>query len=168
MSKLLVAALAVFTDLVVVYVLDLVGTHLRGKVRSLDGGGDLVRQWTEAVLRCALLCSLFYCRDVRGRLMKRWVMAHCFITPVYETGRLTLFGNWPMEKFAMWMVGSVAAALGCLFWETLLPESNEESRGKENKQKARVLFMRVVHLYKPDYLFLFGASLFLALAVLCK
>ncbi|XP_060716371.1 antigen peptide transporter 2-like [Tachysurus vachellii] len=168
MSKRLVAALAVFTDLVVVYVLDLVFTHLRGKVSSLDGGGDLVRQWTEAVLRCALLCSLFYWKDVRERLMKRWVMAHCFITPVYETGRLTLFGNWPMEKFAMWMVGSVAAALGCLFWETLLPESNEESRGKENKQKARVLFMRVIHLYKPDYLFLFGASIFLALAVLCE
>ncbi|KAK3511122.1 hypothetical protein QTP70_032105 [Hemibagrus guttatus] len=168
MWKLLVAVLAVSTDLVMVYVLDLVGTHLRGKVRSLDGGVDLVRQWTEAVLRCSVLCSLFYWRDVRGRLIKRWVMAHCFITPVYETGRLTLFGNWPMEKFAMWLVGSVAAALGCLFWETLIPESNEESSSKEKKQKARVLFMRVLHLYKPDYLFLIGASLFLALAVLCE
>ncbi|KAG7315896.1 hypothetical protein KOW79_020762 [Hemibagrus wyckioides] len=165
MSKLLVVVLAVFTDLAIVYVLDLVGTHLRGKV---DGGVDLVRQWTEAVLRCSLLFSLFCWRDVRGRLIKRWVMAHCFITPVYETGRLTLFGNWPMEKFAMWLVGSVAAALGCLFWETLIPESNEENNSKEKKQKARVLFMRVIRLYKPDYLFLTGASLFLALAVLCE
>ncbi|XP_017312650.1 antigen peptide transporter 2 [Ictalurus punctatus] len=168
MSKLLVAALAVFSDLVMVYVLDLVGTHLRGEVRSLDGGADLVRQWTEAVLRCSLLCSVFYWSDVRGQLMKRWVMAHCFITPVYETGRLTLLGIWPLEKFAMWLVGSVAAALGCLFWETLLPESNGESSSKEKKQKARVLFMRVIRFYRPDYLFLITASVFLALAVLCE
>ncbi|XP_053471374.1 antigen peptide transporter 2 [Ictalurus furcatus] len=168
MSKLLVAALAVFSDLVMVYVLDLVGTHLRGEVRSLDGGADLVRQWTEAVLRCSLLCSVFYWSDVRGQLMKRWVMAHCFITPVYETGRLTLLGIWPLEKFAMWLVSSVAAALGCLFWETLLPESNGESSSKEKKQKARVLFMRVIRFYRPDYLFLITASVFLALAVLCE
>lgn len=168
MAKILAAVLAVFTDLVVVYVLDLAGSHLRGEVRSLDGGADLVRQWTEAVLRCSLLCSLFYWGDVRGTLMKRWIMVHCFITPVYETGRLTLFGSWALEKFAMWLVGSVAAALGCLFWETLLPESNGESSSKEKKQKARVLFMRVIHLYKPDYLVLIGASVFLALAVLCK
>lgn len=100
--------------------------------------------------------------------MKRWVMAHCFITPVYETGRLTLVGSWPLEKFAMWLVGSVAAALGGLFWETLLPESNGEKSSKENQQKARLLFMRVIRFYKPDSLCLFGASVFLALAVLCK
>ncbi|XP_060754915.1 antigen peptide transporter 2-like [Neoarius graeffei] len=172
MAKLLVAALALFTDLVMIYVLDLVGSQLRGEVRSLDGGADLVRQWTEAVLRCSVLCSLFHWSEsdngVRGPLMKRWVLAHCFITPVYETGRLTLFGSWPLEKSAMWLLGSVAAALGCLFWETLLPESNGESSSKENKQKARVLFMRVILLYKPDYLFLIGASVFLALAVLCE
>ncbi|KAF4075232.1 hypothetical protein AMELA_G00232050 [Ameiurus melas] len=68
----------------------------------------------------------------------------------------------------MWLVGSVAAALGCLFWETLLPESNGESSSKENKQKARVLFMRVIRFYRPDYLFLISASVFLALAVLCE
>lgn len=172
MAKLLVAALALFTDLVMIYVLDLVGSQLRGEVRSLDGGADLVRQWTEAVLRCSVLCSLFHWSEsdngVRGPLMKRWVLAHCFIAPVYETGRLTLFGSWPLEKSAMWLLGSVAAALGCLFWETLLPESNGESSSKENKQKARVLFMRVILLYKPDYLFLIGASVFLTLAVLCK
>ncbi|TSK17946.1 Antigen peptide transporter 2 [Bagarius yarrelli] len=166
MSKLLAAAfsLALFTDLVIVNVLELVSTHLRGKVKGLDGEAALLRQWIEAVLRCSLLCAMFYWRDVRERLMKRWVLTHCFITPVYETGRLTVFGSWPLEKFTMWLVGSVAAALGCLFWETLLPESSS----KENKQKARVLFMRVIGLYKPDYLFLIGASLFLALAVVCE
>ncbi|MCJ8748012.1 hypothetical protein PDJAM_G00159940 [Pangasius djambal] len=169
MSKVLVAALAlVLTDLVFVYVLDLLGTQWRGELRSLDGGADLLRQWTEAVLRCSLLCSLFYWSDVRGPLMKRWILAHCFLPPVYETGRLTVFGSWPLEKFALWLAGSVAAALGCLFWETLFAESNGESSSRENKQKARVLFMRVIHLYKPDYLFLIGASGFLALAVVCE
>ncbi|KAI5089976.1 transporter associated with antigen processing, subunit type a, partial [Silurus meridionalis] len=89
-------------------------------------------------------------------------------SPVGVCARLTVFGGWPLEKFAMWLVGSVSAALGCLFWETLFPESNGESSSKENKQKARVLFMKVIRLYKPDYLFLIGASVFLALAVLCE
>lgn len=168
MWKLLVAALAVVTDLFIVYVLELLGTQLRGQVRASDGGAALLSRWTEAVLRCSLLCSLFHWRDVRERLMKRWVMTHCFITAVYETGRLTLLGSWPLEKFTMWLVGSVAAALGCVFWETLFPESNGENSSKENKQKARVLFMRVIDFYKPDCLFLIGASLFLALAVLCE
>ncbi|KAM9454224.1 antigen peptide transporter 2-like [Clarias gariepinus] len=172
MDKRLVAALAVFTDLVLVCVLDLAGTHLRGEVRSWAGGAELLWQWTEAVLRCSLLFSLLHCSDVTGpvmmKMMKRWILAHCFICPVYETGRLTLFGNWPLEKFSLWLLGSVAAALGCLFWETLLPESNGESSSKEKKQKARVLFKRVIILYKPDYLYLIGASGFLALAVLCE
>ncbi|KAF7689483.1 hypothetical protein HF521_012836 [Silurus meridionalis] len=168
MSKLLVCVLAVVTDLLVVYVLDLASTQLRSEERGLDGGYALLRQWTEAVLRCSLLCTIFYWSDVRGSLVKRWILAHCFLNPVYETGRLTVFGGWPLEKFAMWLVGSVSAALGCLFWETLFPESNGESSSKENKQKARVLFMRVIRLYKPDYLFLIGASVFLALAVLCE
>lgn len=168
MAKLLVAALAVFTDLVVVYVLDLVSTQLTGDERSLDGGADLGKQWIEAVLRCSLLCLLLHWSDEKEPLMKRWILAHCFITPVYETGRLTLFGSWQLEKFAMWLVGSGAAALGCLFWETLFPESNGESSSKEKKQKARELFLRVIRLYKPDYLLLIGACVFLALAVLCK
>ncbi|KAM9454250.1 antigen peptide transporter 2-like [Clarias gariepinus] len=172
MDKRLVAALAVFTDLVLVCVLDLAGTHLRGEVRSWAGGAELLWQWTEAVLRCSLLFSLLHCSDVTGpvmmKMMKRWILAHCFMCPVYETGRLTLFGNWPLEKFSLWLLGSVAAALGCLFWETLLPESNGESSSKEKKQKARVLLKRVIILYKPDYHYLIGASGFLALAVLCE
>ncbi|KPP56722.1 ABCB3 protein-like [Scleropages formosus] len=43
-----------------------------------------------------------------------------------------------------------------------------ESNGKEKKQKARVLFMRVIHLNKPDYPLLLGAFVFLSAAVLCE
>uniref|UniRef100_A0A8B9L7K8 Transporter associated with antigen processing, subunit type a n=1 Tax=Astyanax mexicanus TaxID=7994 RepID=A0A8B9L7K8_ASTMX len=104
-----------------------------------------------------------------GPLVRRWILAHCFIAPVYETGRLTLFGNFPLEKLDTWLVGSAAAALGCLFWETLLPDSSGGSTGGgQQKQKARVLFMRVIRFYRPDYLLMIGAFVFLTLAVLCE
>uniref|UniRef100_A0AAY5ENH6 Transporter associated with antigen processing, subunit type a n=1 Tax=Electrophorus electricus TaxID=8005 RepID=A0AAY5ENH6_ELEEL len=169
MRRYLVFAFTICTDFFMLYMLDFVDTCLRCRQRSLDGTDKLVRQWVKSVLRWALLytASIFY-TDLRGSVAKRWILTHCFIGPMYETGRLALFGNYPLAKFDMWLVGSVAAALGCLFWEMLFPDSNGESNGKERKQKARVLFMRVIHLYQPDYLLLIGASVFLALAVLCE
>ncbi|KAL7880489.1 hypothetical protein SRHO_G00027430 [Serrasalmus rhombeus] len=147
----------------------LTGTHLRSRDKSLDGSDNLLRQWLESVVRCVFLYGvLLPCEDAKRPVVKRWLLAHCFIGPVWETGRLTAFGNFPLAKVDTWLVGSVAAALGCLFWETLLPDSSEERNGKDKKQKARVLFMRVVRFYKPDYLLLIGASVFLALAVLCE
>ncbi|KAK7124383.1 hypothetical protein R3I94_018678 [Phoxinus phoxinus] len=52
----------------------------------------------------------------------------------------------------------------------MLPDTNGESNGngKDRKQRARVLFIRVIRFYKPDYILLCGAFVFLALAVLCE
>ncbi|KAL0166991.1 hypothetical protein M9458_038835, partial [Cirrhinus mrigala] len=122
---------------------------LKSRTRNLDY--NLFRQWAESALRCTLL---------------RWITVHCFIGSVYETGRSVLFDNYRLDKFNSWLVGTVAAALACLFWEVTLPDTNGESNGKERKQRARVLFIRVIRLSKPDYLLLCGAFVFLTLAVL--
>ncbi|XP_066530950.1 antigen peptide transporter 2a [Hoplias malabaricus] len=157
-------AVFVFTvcvDLTVLCVLDSAHTHLG------SGGELLVKPWLESVLRWGLMYgACLLCEGAKGSVVTRWILAHCLIGPVYETGRLSLFGNFPLARFHTWLFGSVAAALGCLFWETMLCESNGENNGKDTKQKARVLFMRVISFYKPDYLLLVGAFGFLALAVL--
>nr|XP_055076485.1 antigen peptide transporter 2a [Misgurnus anguillicaudatus] len=167
MRKVLVFACILCIDLFIVYTLDLGGTVLKSRTKNLDY--NLLRQWVESVLRCTLLLigSVFF-KDATDPLIKRWIIVHCFISSVYETGRSNLFGNYRLDKFNTWLVGSVAAALACLFWEITLPDTNGDAKGKESKQKARVLFMRVIRLYRPDYILLCGAFVFLALAVLCE
>uniref|UniRef100_A0A9J8BHM0 ABC-type antigen peptide transporter n=2 Tax=Cyprinus carpio TaxID=7962 RepID=A0A9J8BHM0_CYPCA len=163
----LVFACVLCVDIIIVYTLDLGGTFLKSRTRNLDC--NLFRQWAESALRCTFLSAgaTLY-KDAADPLMRRWVTVHCFIGSVYETGRLALFDNYRLDKFNSWLVGTVAAALACLFWEVTLPDTNGESNGKERKQKARVLFIRVIRLSKPDYLLLCGAFVFLTLAVLCE
>uniref|UniRef100_A0A8C2EA22 ABC-type antigen peptide transporter n=1 Tax=Cyprinus carpio TaxID=7962 RepID=A0A8C2EA22_CYPCA len=167
MRKVLVFACVLCVDIIIVYTLDFGGTLLKSRTRNLDY--NLFRQWAESALRCTLLSagSILY-KDAADPLMRRWITVHCFIGSVYETGRSVLFDNYRLDKFNSWLVGTVAAALACLFWEITLPDTNGESNGKERKQKARVLFIRVIRLYRPDYLLLCGAFVFLALAVLCE
>lgn len=147
--------------------LDLGETLLNSPTRNFDY--NLLRQWAESGLRCTLLyAGSTLSKDVADPLIRRWIAVHCFIGSVYETGRLALFNNYRLDKFTVWLVGTVAAALACLFWEITLPDTNERSNGKERKQRARVLFIRVIRLYSPEYILLFGAFVFLALAVLCE
>uniref|UniRef100_A0A8C8IKW5 Uncharacterized protein n=1 Tax=Oncorhynchus tshawytscha TaxID=74940 RepID=A0A8C8IKW5_ONCTS len=109
-------------------------------------------------------------------VFKRWLAVHCFLAPVYETGRLMLYGGSPERVYgslglgspSLWLLCTVAAAAAALFWETTFPDSNGESNGKQKTQKARVLFMRVLIFYRPDILLLVGAFIFLSLAVLCE
>uniref|UniRef100_A0A672NWG9 ABC-type antigen peptide transporter n=1 Tax=Sinocyclocheilus grahami TaxID=75366 RepID=A0A672NWG9_SINGR len=167
MRKVLVFACVLCVDIIIVYALDLGGTLLKSCTRNLDH--DLFRRWAESGLRCTLLCAgaALY-KDAADPLIRRWITVHCFIGSVYETGRLALFDNYRLDKFNSWLVGTVAAAVACLFWEVTLPDTNGESNGKERKQKARVLFIRVIRLSKPDYILLCGAFVFLTLAVLCE
>uniref|UniRef100_A0A674BX75 Transporter associated with antigen processing, subunit type a n=1 Tax=Salmo trutta TaxID=8032 RepID=A0A674BX75_SALTR len=109
-------------------------------------------------------------------VFKRWLAVHCFLAPVYETGRRMLYGSSPERVYgslglgspSLWLLCTVAAAAAALFWETTFPDSNGESNGKQKTQKARVLFMRVLYFYRPDTLLLVGAFIFLSLAVLCE
>nr|AAI63447.1 ATP-binding cassette, sub-family B (MDR/TAP), member 3 like 1 [Danio rerio]AAI63453.1 ATP-binding cassette, sub-family B (MDR/TAP), member 3 like 1 [Danio rerio]CAK04959.1 ATP-binding cassette, sub-family B (MDR/TAP), member 3 [Danio rerio] len=167
MRKVLVFACMLCFDILIVLILDLAETLLKSPTSSLDY--NLFRQWAESGLRCTLLyAGSTLSKDAADPLIRRWITVHCFIGSVYETGRLAMFNNYRLDKFTVWLVGTVAAALACLFWEITLPDTNEGSNGKERKQKARVLFIRVIRLYRPDYILLFGAFVFLALAVLCE
>ncbi|XP_026145433.1 antigen peptide transporter 2-like [Carassius auratus] len=164
MRNFLVLACIICLDLIIVYSLDLGGTLFTSRT-NFDY--NLLRQWAESGLRFTMLYagSVLY-KDAAHLLNRRWILIHCFIGSVYETGRSVLFDNSRLDKLNSWLVGTVAAALACVFWEITLPDTNGESNGKERKQKARVLFIRVIRLYKPDYILLFGAFVFLALAVL--
>lgn len=167
MRKVLVFACVLCVDIIIVYTLDLVAALLKSRSGKLDYG--LFRQWAESALRCTLLSagSVLY-KDATDASIRRWITVHCFTGSVYETGRAALFDNYRLDTFHSWLVGSVAAGLACLFWEVTLPDTNGESNGKERKQRARVLFIRVIRLYRPDYILLCGAFVFLSFAVLCE
>ncbi|XP_055732265.1 antigen peptide transporter 2-like [Salvelinus fontinalis] len=145
--------------------------------RTFDTFGNVVRLWVVAGIRLVLLLglSLLTLGSIKP-VFKRWLAVHCFLAPVYETGRLMLYGSSPERAYgslglgspSLWLLCTVAAAAAALFWETTFPDSNGESNGKENTQKARVLFMRVLIFYRPDTLLLVGAFIFLSLAVLCE
>ncbi|XP_020361127.1 antigen peptide transporter 2 [Oncorhynchus kisutch] len=145
--------------------------------RTSDAFGNVVRLWVVAGIRLVLLLglSLLTLGSIKP-VFKRWLAVHCFLAPVYETGRLMLYGGSPERVYrslglgspSLWPLCTVAAAAAALFWETTFPDSNGESNGKQKKQKARVLFMRVLIFYRPDILLLVGAFIFLSLAVLCE
>lgn len=167
MRQVLTFACILCIDMLLVYALDISGTLLKSRAMNVDY--NLLRQWVESGLRCTLLYSgLIFFKDTTDALIKRWIIVHCFISSVYETGRSSFFGNYRLDKCNTWLVGSVAAALACLFWEITLPDTNGDAQGKERKQKSRVLFMRVIRFYRPDYMLLCGAFVFLTLAVLCE
>ncbi|CAB1351112.1 unnamed protein product [Coregonus sp. 'balchen'] len=137
--------------------------------------GNLVRLWVVAGIRLVLLfgVSLLTLGSIKP-VLKRWLAVHCFLAPVYETGQLMLHGSSPESAYVslggprLWLLCTAATAAAALFWENTFPDSNGESNGKEKTQKARVLFMRVLHFYRPDTLLLVGAFIFLSLAVLCE
>ncbi|XP_038822370.1 antigen peptide transporter 2-like [Salvelinus namaycush] len=145
--------------------------------RTFDTFGNVVRLWVVAGIRLVLLLglSLLTLGSIKP-VFKRWLAVHCFLAPVYETGRLMLYGSSPERAYgslglgspSLWLLCTVAAAAAALFWETTFPDSNGESNGKQKTQKARVLFMRVLIFYRPDTLLLVGAFIFLSLAVLCE
>ncbi|XP_030623215.1 antigen peptide transporter 2a [Chanos chanos] len=167
MRGVLVVVLAVCVDLIVFTALNYVEKRLKTPERGFDCTANLFREWAEAGLRWTLLYAVFG-KDGPSSVFKRWVTTHCFLCPVFETGRSGLLGNSPAEKTKMWFIGTVATAAACLFWEITFAGTKENNNGEERKQKARVLFMRVISLYRPDYILLFGAFVFLAMAVLCE
>uniref|UniRef100_A0A4W5NYP2 Transporter associated with antigen processing, subunit type a n=1 Tax=Hucho hucho TaxID=62062 RepID=A0A4W5NYP2_9TELE len=141
---------------------------------TFDTFRNVVGLWVVAGIRLVLLLglSLLTLGSIKP-VFKRWLAVHCFLAPVYETGRLMLCGSpecayGSLGGAGLWLLCTAAAAAAALFWETTFPDNNGESNGKEKTQKARVLFMRVLIFYRPDTLLLVGAFIFLSLAVLCE
>ncbi|XP_072562108.1 antigen peptide transporter 2a [Paramormyrops kingsleyae] len=167
---------AVCFDAALFYLLGCGAAPLLPVFGSNDVAGLLAFLWSAAAIRWALICSLWLPTvDQTSRpVMRRWAAVHCFLGSVYESGRIAAFGGpletgiGPVGSPGFTFLTSIAAAAACMFWEFVFPDTNGEDDGKGKQQKARVLFMRVISLYKPDYLLLLGAFVFLSLAVLCE
>ncbi|XP_035284118.1 antigen peptide transporter 2a isoform X1 [Anguilla anguilla] len=148
--------------------------------RNPSGVESLTQIWMLAALRWALV--RLFCAVVpksgSNDVLHRYLTAICLLSPVYESGMLVLFGKHPehwsgsLSSPGKTLVAAAATATACLFWEVNLPDSRgescESSNGTERKQRARALFMRVIRYSKPDVLFLCGAFVFLAFAVICE
>ena len=126
-------------------------------------------QWVTTGIRWVLLSGVCYWANPGSSVVvKRWLTTQCLLGSVLETGQFVLLGNYPLGTAWRWLSNVLAAASASLFWELSCPDKTDESNGKQKTQKARILFKRVILLYRPDYLLLMGAFIFLTLAVLCK
>lgn len=154
--------LAVCTDFAACYILDYWWLGQLGYELSHN---PLSFQWVAAGIRWVILYGMSNLSQGDSLVLRRWLTTHCVLGPVFWTGR-TLLGNYPLDTSWIWFLNFFGAAFACAFWELLSPDK-VASNGEENKS-ARILFKRVIGFHKPDYLLLFGAFIFLSLAVLCK
>ncbi|XP_069024884.1 antigen peptide transporter 2a [Embiotoca jacksoni] len=135
--------------------------------------GHLARLWVSAALRWLALIAVT--RLTLGHLtplLCRLITAYGLLPAVFETGAKVLYtegsqcGHWADAR--CWLMCAGASLAAALFWEITIPDTNEAASKKEKTQKARVLFMRVLYLFKPDYQMLLGGLVFLSLAVICE
>ncbi|KAK5883289.1 hypothetical protein CesoFtcFv8_019634 [Champsocephalus esox] len=163
--KVFALILAVFVDISVFHLLGLVVNH---KVF-----GHLARLWVSAALRCLALTAvtLLSLRDVRPFVF-RVIFTHSLLPVVLETGTRVLYHEETqcgmLADLRCWLMCAGASLAGALFWEITIPETEDAAAGKEKRQEARALFVRVLHLYRPDSLLLLGGLVFLTLAVICE
>nr|XP_057902658.1 antigen peptide transporter 2a isoform X3 [Doryrhamphus excisus] len=126
--------------------------------------------WVFALLRCLALAAVT--AAALGGLPPapaRLLAAHCALPAVLETGALALRLDdnrcGVMADARCWLMCAGASLVAASFWEVVVPDFGGD---KEKRNKPRVLFMRVVRLYKPDYPVMFAAFLFLTVAVVCQ
>ncbi|KAI4817404.1 hypothetical protein KUCAC02_010805 [Chaenocephalus aceratus] len=163
--KVFALTLAVFVDISFFHLLGLVVNH-----RVF---GHLAGLWVSAALRCLALTAvtLLSLRDVRP-LVFRVIFTHSLLPAVLETGTRALYHEETqcgmLADLRCWLMCAGASLAGALFWEITIPDTEDAAAGKEKRQEARVLFVRVLHLYRPDSLLLLGGLVFLTLAVICE
>ncbi|XP_068189135.1 antigen peptide transporter 2a [Antennarius striatus] len=160
--KVVLLALAVGVDVLLFYSWGAVAAH--------SVNGYLLRVWLCAALRClAPLCVALLSLGDMNPLLTRFITAHGLLPAVVETGTATLFGGeTPCASptdLRCWIIYAGASSAAALFWEITFPDNDEEAAGKEKKQKARELFVRVLHMYKPHCHLLLGGLVFLFVAV---
>nr|XP_020514036.1 antigen peptide transporter 2-like [Labrus bergylta] len=135
--------------------------------------GQLARLWVTAAVRCLVLTSvtLISFGDPKPLLI-RIAAAHSLLPAVFETGTRVLYNEETqcglLADMRCWLMCTGASLAAALFWEITIPDTDDAATGKKKKQKARVLFLRVLYMYKPDYLLLLGGVVFLSLAVICE
>ncbi|CAN9503622.1 unnamed protein product [Ophioblennius macclurei] len=162
-GKVFALAAAVCLDFSIFYASGLAATH--GLL------GHLLRHWLCAAARCSALTgiSLLTVGGPNPALL-RFVTAHSLLPAVFESGAAAVSSAESRCGTAAdarcWLLSVGASLAAALFWELSITDSKESRDG--TKQEAQVLFMRVLRLYKPDYLLLLGGLLFLSLAVICE
>uniref|UniRef100_A0A3B3VQB3 Transporter associated with antigen processing, subunit type a n=1 Tax=Poecilia latipinna TaxID=48699 RepID=A0A3B3VQB3_9TELE len=162
--KVFALTLAVCVDLFLFYASGFAGIH--------NVLGLFAHLWLSAALRwsAVTITTLLVLGDPNPLLI-RFITAYSLLPAVYETGTRVLYREespcGPVADIRCWLMFAGASLGAALFWEITIPDSDEEAGSKAQKQKSRVLFMRVVHLFKPDYPKLFGGFVFLSLAVFC-
>ncbi|KAM3595664.1 uncharacterized protein V6R79_000772 [Siganus canaliculatus] len=135
--------------------------------------GHVARLWLFAALRCLSLAAvtLLSLRHIRPSLI-RLIAAHSFLLAVFETGTKALYHEETqcglLAGAHCWIICAGASLAAALFWEITIPDTEDAKDGKETKQKARELFVRVLLLYKPLYHLLLGGLVFLSSAVVCE
>lgn len=165
MRKVVAFILAVSVDLLLFYASGFAVFH--------SVFGHFTRLWLSAALRWLALIgvSLLTLGDPKALLI-RFITAHSLLPAVFETGINAFYREesqcGQLGDVRCWLLFSGASFAAALFWEITIPDTDEDPTGKEKKQKARVLFMRVVRLYRPDYPLMLGGLVFLSLAVICK
>nr|AEE65416.1 transporter-associated with antigen processing 2 [Dicentrarchus labrax] len=163
--KVVSLILAVCVDLSLFYASGCVVTH--------SVFGHLARLWVSAALRCLALTAvtLLSLGDFKPLLI-RLITAHSLLPAVFETGTKALYHEETqcglLADIRCWLMCTGASLAAALFWEITIPDTDDAANGKEKKQKARELFMRVLYLYKPYYHLLLGGLVFLSLAVICE
>lgn len=165
MRKVAIFTLSVSVDLLLFYASGFAVFH--------SVFGHFPRLWLSAALRWLALIgvSLLTLGDPKALLI-RFITAHSLLPAVFETGTNALYREesqcGQLGDVRCWLMFSGASLAAALFWEITIPYIDEEAEDKKKKQKARVLLMRVLRLYRPDYPLLFGGLVFLSLAVICK
>ncbi|XP_062385723.1 antigen peptide transporter 2a [Sardina pilchardus] len=159
-------ALAVCVDFIVYHVLE--DQLLPGKFHQEDKYTSLLRQWVSSGIRWVIsygVSSLV--TNGASVFLKRMLTTHCLLGSVFWTGRMLMLDSHPLEKSSFWLLNILATASAGIFWELSCPDESCQS-DREKKATSRLLFKRVILLHKPDTILIFGAFVFLVLAVLCE
>lgn len=135
--------------------------------------GHSTRLWLSAALRwLALIGVSLLTLGVPKALLIRFITAHSLLPAVFETGTNAFYREksqcGQLGDVRCWLLFSGASLAAALFWEITIPDTEEEAANKEEKQKARVLLMRVIRLYRPEYFLMLGGLVFLSLASICE
>ncbi|XP_029023597.1 antigen peptide transporter 2a [Betta splendens] len=163
MPKVSALVLSLFVDLCLFYASDL--PLIRGVF------GFFTRLWFVAALRfvAPTAVTLLILGDFKPRLI-RFTATYSLLPAVLETGTQVLFREETpcvqRTDLRCWSLFAAASAAAALFWEVIVPDAEESDGEKREKQRSRVLFMRVLRLFRPDYPLLLGGLAFLSLAVL--
>ncbi|XP_054462085.1 antigen peptide transporter 2a [Anoplopoma fimbria] len=159
--------------LIVAVCVDLSLFYATGLVATRSDFGHLARLWVLAALRLLALnaVTLLTLGHLKPWLI-RVIVSHGLLPALFETGTKVFYHEetecGSSADVRCWLMGAGASLAGALFWEITVPDADDAAAGKEKKQRARVLFVRVLRLYKPEYLLLLGGLVMLTLAVMCE